>query len=104
MTDQASLLQRLILAGEAALAQRSVGSRDYAAGLAQDVANAVLKPAPDGRVVHPYTEMLAAAVAEAEGRRHHDSAGSYHRVIGVLLPDVRADFGRAIEMRRRPTP
>jgi hypothetical protein len=83
MTDHGTLLQRLILASEAALAQRSVGTGDYVADLVHSVCLAGAKPAPDGRVIHPYTEMLAQAVAMAEAHRHHDGSRSYCRIIGV---------------------
>lgn len=107
MTDQASVLQRLILAAEAALVLRSPGDAEYLMLLGDDVAAWLLRPAPDGRVIHNYTMMLMTAVRDAAAViavHGASSAPAYFRVIGALLPDVRSDFGRAIELRRRPTP
>jgi hypothetical protein len=106
MRDQASILDALILTAEKVLALRGPNDVDYISGLLHDVQLWETRPAPDGRVIHGYTVLLATALsiaAHALRSSGADSARSYFRVIGVLLPDVRADFAAALEQRKRPT-
>jgi|SRR5579859_2549089 len=106
MRDQASVLEALIIAAEKVLGLRNPGEREQLVDLAAEVEIWSGRAAPDGRVIHAYTEMLADAIGTAAAaiRLHNASDFQiYFRIIGVILPDVRADFGRAIEMRRRPT-
>lgn len=108
MKDQASLLHKLVLSAEAVLALRSPGDPDAVVQLLDDVALEVKRPADGERVMHDYTTMLASAVMMAAIAMRHrgaEVAPVYFRIVGVILPDVRADFGKAIEIRKRgPTP
>lgn len=107
MRDQATLLQELIIAAESVLGLRNPGDPEQLHNLAIEVEMCSGRPAPDGRVIHVYTEMLADAIGTAaRAIQLHNAADFqiYFRIIGVILPDVRSDFGRAIEMRKRPTP
>ena len=107
MIDHGTLLHRLIIAAEAVQNLRCPGDAEVMQNLLSDVSREAQRPAPDGRAIHTYTEMLAVAVNEAARhmRRHGAEHGAaYFRIVGVILPDVRRDFGMAIEARRRPTP
>ncbi|WP_407155197.1 hypothetical protein [Bradyrhizobium sp. STM 3557] len=107
MRDQAAVLQALIIAAEHVLGLRNPGEPEDLLNLALEIEKWSSRAAPDGRVIFAYTEMLADAVGTAATaiRLHNASDFQiYFRIIGVILPDVRVDFGRAIEMRRRPTP
>jgi hypothetical protein len=106
MRDQAAVLQSLIVAAEQVLGLRSPGDPEQMHNLSVEIETWSGRAAPDGRVISVYTEMLADAVGVAAAAvRFHNSSDFqvYFRIIGVILPDVRADFGRAIEMRKRPT-
>lgn len=106
MKDNAALLQDLIVASEHALGLRSPGEPAAVATLVDEIAAAVNRPADIERVMHDYTSMLACSVmlaAKVIRYRGAHQAPVYFRVIGTILPDVRADFGRAIEQRKRPT-
>ena len=106
MMDQASVLEALIIASEKVLGLRSPGDPEALHNLSVAVEMWSGRAAPDGRVIHAYTEMLADAVGTAAAAIQLHNASDfqiYFRIIGVILPDVRADFGRAIEMRKRPT-
>lgn len=108
MKDQATLLHKLVLAAEAVLALRSPGDIETLIQLLNDIAAEEKRPTDVERVMHDYTTILASAVlvaAAAVSRRGAETAPVYFRIIGVILPDVRADFGKAIELRKRgPTP
>lgn len=107
MSDVATTLQRLIIQSEAVLALRSPGDPAQVDVMCGDVLAWFEKPADGERVVHRYTIQLAEAVACADTARRHGRAHAepiWFRIIGVILPDVRADFGKAIELRKRPTP
>lgn len=107
MIDHVTLLQHLIIAAEAVQGLRSPGDAESLQRLSIQISAEMNRPAPDGRVFHMYTAILASAVNEAAThlRRHGAEHGAtYFRIIGVILPDVRRDFGLAIELRRRPTP
>lgn len=107
MRDQATVLQALIIAAEHVLGLRNPGDIEQLHNLSVEVEMWSGRAAPDGRVIHVYTEMLADAIGTAAAaiQRHNASDfQTYFRIIGVILPDVRVDFGRAIEMRKRPTP
>ncbi|MFA6267656.1 MAG: hypothetical protein WC670_18310 [Pseudolabrys sp.] len=106
MSDAGTLLQRLILNAEAAISMRPVDELAQIEALCNDLLTWFDRPADGERVVHRYTiqmaEALACAVyARRQGRAHAEPI--WFRIIGVILPDVRADFGKAIEQRKRPT-
>jgi hypothetical protein len=102
-TDVATVLQRLIMAGEAVLAMRDPGDLSE---LLDDVKGWLERPADRERVVFDYTLLAIHAVhfaADAK-RRHIDEHGPYYRIVGTLLPDVRKDCWTAFQQRNRPTP
>lgn len=101
-TDVATVLQRLLLAGEAVVTQRDPGIDCKA--LWEDVMDWRDKPADRERVVHSYTTMCAQSVWRAAETRHDRRGDVYRRMVGLLLPEIRVDFGKAIEQRNRPTP
>ncbi|WP_445493161.1 hypothetical protein [Rhodopseudomonas sp. RCAM05734] len=107
MSDHCTVLHRLIIASENTLRLHAPGTEEFLTQLSGDVARALDQAAPDGRVIHPYAMLLMGALVEAGGAiqiHNADGAQVYFRIIGCLLPDIRADFGRALELRKRPTP
>lgn len=107
MSDQCTTLHRLIIASENALRLHAPGTEEFLTQLSGDVARHLDQAAPDGRVIHAYAMLLMGALVEAGAAiqiHNSDRAQVYFRIIGIILPDIRADFGRALELRRRPTP
>lgn len=100
-TDVATVLQRLLMAGEAVVTLRDPAI-DLKA-LWEDVIDWHDKPADRERVVHHYTVACAQAVWRAAETRHDRTGDIYRRMVGVLLPEIRADYGKAIWQRNRPT-
>ncbi|MGY3392964.1 uncharacterized protein with HEPN domain [Bradyrhizobium sp. USDA 3311] len=100
--DVATVLQRLLMAGEAVLTLRDPGYDCKA--LHEEVMDWGDRAADRERVVHSYTVMCSQAVWRASETRHDRKGDIYRRLVGVLLPEIRSDFGKAIEQRNRPTP
>jgi hypothetical protein len=101
--DVATLLQRLLQAGESVLTLRDPGDMSE---IIAHVEQWLARPTDRARVVHPYTLMAArasdlAAIAKRRGTEDH---ATYCRVVGLLLPDVRKDCWEAFQQRNRPTP
>lgn len=108
--DYRGLLQRLIIAGENAVALHRSARREDIGELAAEVVAAVARPEPDDeRTVDDLTHLYAQALTltDIELWRHdRGRAARYAAVVGVLLPDIRAALSRAMDvwMHRRPTP
>ncbi|MCK1407637.1 hypothetical protein [Bradyrhizobium sp. 76] len=102
-TDVATVLQRLIMAGENVLAMRDPGDTT---ALLDDVMDWLARPTDRIRVVHDYTLLALHAVqgAASAKRRSGDDHAVYYRVVGALLPDIRKDCWEAFQQRNRPTP
>lgn len=100
-----TLLVRLVDRGEKAL-RGERGSAAELAELAAAVMTLMARPSDGVRIVskttHIYTLALSALCA-ALWDGNPKEAAPFARVVGVLLPDMRADFGRAIEKSKRPT-
>jgi hypothetical protein len=102
-TDVATVLQRLIMAGETVLAMRDPGDTT---DLLDDLTEWLDRPTDRTRVVHDYTVIALHAVAGCASakRRSGDDHAIYYRVVGALLPDIRKDCWEAFQQRNRPTP
>lgn len=104
MTDAASLLSRMIVMVEDALRARRIfetdaAARDFLALVRAEVA----KPCDGERLLDVHV-VLAAEVLEHIDRRlrayDNNGAALWQQLAGVLLPELRADLGRAIKFRR----
>lgn len=107
MKDMASDLQRLVVACENVLALRPAGEQDELDDICNNILAWFAAPTDSERLVHRYTLQLAEAMnCAAQSRRHGRAYAEqiYFRIVGVILPDVRTDFSKAIEQRNRPTP
>lgn len=108
--DYRGLLQRLIMAGESAVALHRSARREDIGALAAEVIAAVSRPEPDGdRTIDDLTHLYAQALTLTDlALWQHDRvrAARYAAVVGVLLPDIRGALVRAMEvwLERRPTP
>jgi hypothetical protein len=76
--------------------QTAIGGSEKMEALRAEVAAVVQRPAPDGRVIDETAEWLVIAClrVRAEGPR---KAERWLRLAEFLLPDVRADWRRAVE-------
>ena len=104
--DHVSLLEQLIISGELAIQMRSSRSPETTSLMISQVTAEYAKPADGVRVIGRDTMIFASALGGAsDAMWSHDrsEAAKYVRVIGVLLPDIRAAFALAIELRKRPT-
>lgn len=104
--DHPSLLEALIIAGEAALQMRNMGQPERIGTLIERVEAEYDLPADTERVIDMDTLIFATAVGAACEALHgfeRKKAAKYLRVIGVLMPDIREALRIAIEIRRRPT-
>jgi hypothetical protein len=105
--DHPSLLEQLIIAGELALQMRSSRSPETIEALIAAVGVEFEKPVDGPRVIDLDTIIFATALSGAGmamWNHKRSEAAKYLRVIGVLMPDIRAALGEAIEIRKRPTP
>lgn len=101
LDDAGTVLQRLILEGEAVLARRHVAAGDVIE-LLDAVQTLMAKPADGVRLIDHHTMLYAAALSQAGKHlaEHNDAkARRFARVVGVLIDDIRDDFSRALAQR-----
>lgn len=105
-TDDVSVLSRLIDHGALAITMRRNIEQHMLDANLELVLRAAARPSEGNRVIGEHTVMFATAIKRCDVALHQHGdreAAIYGRVIGALFPDIRADFGRALEIRKRPT-
>jgi NAD(P)H-dependent flavin oxidoreductase YrpB (nitropropane dioxygenase family) len=105
--DHPTLLQQLIITGELTIQMRSTRTPEALAELITSIETEYARPADGERVIDLDTIIFGTALigaAAALGGHDRNGAAKYLRVVGVLMPEIRSAYAKAIEARRRPTP
>jgi hypothetical protein len=105
-TDDVGVLSRLIDHATRAVGMRPNHEQAILTANFDLVCAACQRPSEGNRAIGDHTVMFATAVKLCDKALHRyddREAAIYARVIGTMFPDIRADLGRAMENRRRPT-
>jgi hypothetical protein len=78
------------------------GHREELNDLRTEVAAAIARPAPDGRVIDERAAMLITAALHIAGPEWKEPG--WVQLAVFLLPAVREQWGRAVEQELRPSP
>lgn len=109
LPDDATILTRLVQAGEHVFAMRVLSFPDALAETIEHVRTVCRRPHETVRIIDGHTLLAAEIIGELNrilGTSARNAAPIYCQIVGVLLPHLRTDLSRALAARAqaRPTP